>query len=144
MPEQPYDHKTIELKWYQRWKDDKGLYKPLADQSRPKYYVLEMLPALGYLHARGWAYCDFKPDNVMQTEERLELIDLGAVISMDDRTSPIYGTLGYQAPEIAETGPTVATEVYTAGRTLAVLNEMTGAFGVSCTSQGDGSVRISP
>ncbi|MFD6390872.1 tetratricopeptide repeat protein [Nocardia sp. NPDC060259] len=84
-------------------------------------YVLEMLPALGYLHARGWAYCDFKPDNVMQTEERLELIDLGAVISMDDRTSPIYGTLGYQAPEIAETGPTVATEVYTAGRTLAVL-----------------------
>ncbi|MFE3545373.1 tetratricopeptide repeat protein [Nocardia sp. NPDC059177] len=84
-------------------------------------YVLEMLPALGYLHARGWAYCDFKPDNVMQTEERLELIDLGAVIAMDDRTSPIYGTLGYQAPEIAETGPTVATEVYTAGRTLAVL-----------------------
>ncbi|MFD3743393.1 tetratricopeptide repeat protein [Nocardia sp. NPDC058633] len=84
-------------------------------------YVLEMLPALGYLHARGWAYCDFKPDNVMQTEERLELIDLGAVISMDDRTSPIYGTLGYQAPEIADTGPTVATEIYTAGRTLAVL-----------------------
>lgn len=84
-------------------------------------YVLEMLPALGYLHARGWAYCDFKPDNVMQTEERLELIDLGAVIAMDDRTSPIYGTIGYQAPEIAETGPTVATEVYTAGRTLAVL-----------------------
>ncbi|MFE1591529.1 tetratricopeptide repeat protein [Nocardia sp. NPDC058705] len=84
-------------------------------------YVLEMLPALGYLHARGWAYCDFKPDNVMQTEERLELIDLGAVIAMDDRTSPIYGTLGYQAPEIAETGPTVATEIYTAGRTLAVL-----------------------
>ncbi|MFB7874578.1 tetratricopeptide repeat protein [Nocardia sp. NPDC056064] len=84
-------------------------------------YVLEMLPALGYLHARGWAYCDFKPDNVMQTEERLELIDLGAVIAMDDTTSPIYGTLGYQAPEIAETGPTVATEIYTAGRTLAVL-----------------------
>ncbi|MFC6010191.1 serine/threonine-protein kinase [Nocardia lasii] len=84
-------------------------------------YVLEMLPALGYLHARGWAYCDFKPDNVMQTEERLELIDLGAVIAMDDRTSPIYGTLGYQAPEIADTGPTVATEVYTAGRTMAVL-----------------------
>ncbi|GGK35737.1 putative serine/threonine-protein kinase [Nocardia camponoti] len=84
-------------------------------------YVLEMLPALGYLHARGWAYCDFKPDNVMQTEERLELIDLGAVIAMDDDTSPIYGTIGYQAPEIGETGPTVATEVYTVGRTLAVL-----------------------
>ncbi|MGW5572784.1 tetratricopeptide repeat protein [Nocardia thailandica] len=84
-------------------------------------YVLEMLPALGYLHGRGWAYCDFKPDNVMQTEERLELIDLGAVMAMDDTDSVIYGTLGYQAPEIADTGPTVATEIYTVGRTLAVL-----------------------
>ena len=27
---------------------------------------------------------------------------------MDDRRSPIYGTTGYQAPEIARTGPTVA------------------------------------
>ncbi|PXX57408.1 serine/threonine-protein kinase PknG [Nocardia tenerifensis] len=84
-------------------------------------YVLEMLPALGYLHSLGLAYCDFKPDNVMQTDEQLKLIDLGAVIAMDDEDSPIYGTIGYQAPEIAETGPTVATEVYTVGRTLAVL-----------------------
>ncbi|MFI6166595.1 tetratricopeptide repeat protein [Nocardia sp. NPDC051052] len=84
-------------------------------------YVLEMLPALGYLHSLGLAYCDFKPDNVMQTDEQLKLIDLGAVIAMDDQDSPIYGTIGYQAPEIAETGPTVATEVYTVGRTLAVL-----------------------
>ncbi|MFI6868952.1 tetratricopeptide repeat protein [Nocardia sp. NPDC050406] len=84
-------------------------------------YVLEMLPALGYLHAQGWAYCDFKPDNVMQTDEQLKLIDLGAVIDMSDQDSPIYGTVGYQAPEIAATGPTVASEVYTVGRTLAVL-----------------------
>jgi len=84
-------------------------------------YVLEMLPALGYLHSLGLAYCDFKPDNVMQSDEQLKLIDLGAVIAMDDQHSPIYGTTGYQAPEIADTGPTVATEVYTVGRTLAVL-----------------------
>lgn len=84
-------------------------------------YILEMLPALGYLHSLGLAYCDFKPDNVMQTDEQLKLIDLGAVIAMDDQDSPIYGTIGYQAPEISHTGPTVATEVYTVGRTLAVL-----------------------
>ncbi|WP_429455054.1 tetratricopeptide repeat protein [Nocardia sp. GP40] len=84
-------------------------------------YILEMLPALGYLHALGLAYCDFKPDNVMQSDEQLKLIDLGAVIAMDDRDSPLYGTTGYQAPEIAETGPTIASEVYTVGRTLAVL-----------------------
>jgi serine/threonine-protein kinase PknG len=84
-------------------------------------YLVEIIPALGYLHSEGLAYCDFKPDNVMQTDEQLKLIDLGAVIAMDDEESSIYGTLGYQAPEIAETGPTVASDVYTVGRTLAVL-----------------------
>jgi serine/threonine-protein kinase PknG len=57
----------------------------------------------------------------MQTDEQLKLIDLGAVIAMDDQDSAIFGTAGYQAPEIAHTGPTVASDVYTVGRTLAVL-----------------------
>jgi serine/threonine-protein kinase PknG len=77
-------------------------------------YIVEIAPALDYLHTQGLAFCDFKPDNVMQTDEQLKLIDLGAVIAMDDQDSPIYGTVGYQAPEIA-------SDVYTVGRTLAVL-----------------------
>jgi serine/threonine-protein kinase PknG len=84
-------------------------------------YIVEIAPALGYLHTQGFAYCDFKPDNVMQSDEQLKLIDLGAVIAMEDEQSAIYGTVGYQAPEIAHTGPTVASDVYTVGRTLAVL-----------------------
>lgn len=84
-------------------------------------YIVEIAPAIGYLHAQGLVYCDFKPDNVMQTDEQLKLIDLGAVIAMDDYDSPLYGTRGYQAPEIGRTGPTVASDVYTVGRTLAVL-----------------------
>lgn len=84
-------------------------------------YLVEIAPAVAYLHAQGLAYCDFKPDNVMQTDEQLKLIDLGAVIAMDDEESAIFGTAGYQAPEIAQTGPTVASDVYTVGRTLAVL-----------------------
>jgi serine/threonine-protein kinase PknG len=85
------------------------------------YYIVEIIPALAYLHSQGLAYCDFKPDNVMQVDEQLKLIDLGAVIRMDDEESAIYGTMGYQAPEIAETGPTIASDVYTVGRALAVL-----------------------
>jgi serine/threonine-protein kinase PknG len=84
-------------------------------------YVVEIAPAIGYLHTQGLAYCDFKPDNVMQSDEQLKLIDLGAVVAMDDEESSIYGTPGYQAPEIAWTGPTVASDVYTVGRTLAAL-----------------------
>ena len=84
-------------------------------------YIVEIAPALGYLHEEGLAYCDFKPDNVMQSDEQLKLIDLGATVAMDDDDCVIYGTRGYQAPEIALTGPTVASDVYTVGRTLAVL-----------------------
>jgi serine/threonine-protein kinase PknG len=84
-------------------------------------YIVEIAPALGYLHEQGFAYCDFKPDNVMQSDEQLKLIDLGAVVAMDDDDSTIFGTPGYLAPEIVRTGATVATDVYAVGRTLAVL-----------------------
>jgi len=40
---------------------------------------------------------------------------------MDDEESAIYGTVGYQAPEVAEVGPSVASDLYTVARTLAVL-----------------------
>jgi serine/threonine-protein kinase PknG len=84
-------------------------------------YMIEVLPALGYLHSRGLVYCDFKPDNVIQTEEQLKLIDMGGVRRIDDEDSAIYGTVGYQAPEIADEGPSPASDLYTVGRALAVL-----------------------
>ena len=84
-------------------------------------YLLEVLPALAYLHAHGMLYCDFKPDNVIQTEERVKLIDLGGVRRIDDDTSYLYGTVGYQAPEVPEHGPSIASDLYTVARTLAVL-----------------------
>jgi serine/threonine-protein kinase PknG len=85
-------------------------------------YGLEVLPALGYLHDRGLLFCDFKPDNVIHTEEQLKLIDLGAVIRMGDDTAALFGTPGYQAPELARHGPSVSSDLYTVGRTLAVLS----------------------
>jgi serine/threonine-protein kinase PknG len=84
-------------------------------------YGLEILRALGYLHARGLLYCDVKPANVIQTEDRIKIIDLGGVIGVDDTVSPVYGTVGYQAPEVADSGPTVSSDLYALARTLAVL-----------------------
>ena len=83
-------------------------------------YAIEVLPALGYLHDRGLVYCDFKPDNVIQTEEQLKLIDMGGVRGIDG-DGPIYGTVGYQAPEIGADGPSVSSDLFTVARALAVL-----------------------
>ncbi|WP_395105218.1 tetratricopeptide repeat protein [Actinomadura sp. SCN-SB] len=85
-------------------------------------YGLEVLRALGYLHGVGLLYCDFKPDNAIQSEEQLKLIDLGGVRRAFDVNSPIFGTPGYQAPEIADAGPSVSSDLYTVGRALAVLS----------------------
>ncbi|MCB1255173.1 MAG: serine/threonine protein kinase, partial [Austwickia sp.] len=97
-----------------------GRYDPLPVE-QALAYILEILPAFQYLHDQGLLYCDFKPDNLIQTGDEVRLIDLGGVRRIDDLESPIYGTVGYQAPEIAEVGPTIASDIYTIGRTLVVL-----------------------
>ncbi|MFV8381600.1 serine/threonine protein kinase [Corynebacterium hindlerae] len=83
-------------------------------------YILEVLPALEYLHSRGVVYNDLKPDNIIVTEDQVKLIDLGAVSGIG-AFGYIYGTKGYQAPEVASSGPSVASDIYTVGRTLASL-----------------------
>jgi serine/threonine-protein kinase PknG len=95
----------------------RGTVVPLAHALA---YAIEILPALGYLHDRELVYCDFKPDNVIQTEEQLKLIDMGGVRPIDS-DDPIYGTVGYQAPEIESEGPSPSSDLYTIGRSLAVL-----------------------
>ncbi|MCL2090377.1 MAG: serine/threonine-protein kinase PknG [Micrococcales bacterium] len=84
-------------------------------------YVLEILPAVRYLHERGLLYCDFKPANLISEDERVTLIDLGGVRRADDDTSAVFGTVGYQAPEVPTDGPSVASDIFTIGRTLATL-----------------------
>ena len=51
MPETPYTHESIELKWSAAWAEDSSLYKADDDGKKPRYYVLEMLPyPSGVLH----------------------------------------------------------------------------------------------
>jgi serine/threonine-protein kinase PknG len=103
-----------------RMKANGGSYDPLpVDQALA--YILEILPAFQYLHDLGLVYCDFKPDNLIQVGDAVKLIDLGGVRRLDDQDSAIYGTVGYQAPEVAQVGTTIASDIYTIGRTLVVL-----------------------
>lgn len=83
-------------------------------------YMLEILPAVGYLHSVGLVYNDVKPENIMVSSDEVKLIDLGAVSPINGY-GHLYGTPGFQAPEIVESGPQVATDIYSIGRSLAAL-----------------------
>ena len=84
-------------------------------------YMHPVLLAFGYMHAAGLLYNDFKPDNVMLEEGDIKIIDLGGVCCITQADGDIYSTIGYAAPEIGSQGPSVASDVYTIGRTTAVL-----------------------
>jgi serine/threonine-protein kinase PknG len=104
----------------ERMRANGGRYDPVpVDQAIA--YLVEILPAFQFLHDTGLVYCDFKPDNMIQTGDNVKLIDLGGVRRVDDPEGAIYGTVGFQAPEVAEVGPSVASDIYTIGRTLLVL-----------------------
>src|SRR6201986_4976063 len=50
MPEKQYDHNQIELKWSERWANA-VLFQAEENSTKPKFYVLEMLPyPSGTLH----------------------------------------------------------------------------------------------
>ena len=84
-------------------------------------FIVEILPAFQYLHDLGLVFCDFKPDNIIQVGDAVRLIDLGGVRRLDDQASAIYGTVGYQAPEVPTVGASIASDIFTIGRTLLVL-----------------------
>lgn len=84
-------------------------------------YGLEILRAFAYLHGTGLLYCDLKPSNVLQVHDQVKLIDLGGVRRQGDMKSPMIQTAGFAAPELDVRGPTVASDIYTVGRTLGAL-----------------------
>jgi serine/threonine-protein kinase PknG len=98
---------------------NKGVYDPLP-VDHALAYMLEAIPALDYLHDRGLLYCDFKPDNLLHLQDSVKLIDLGSVRPIDDDESTIFGTTGYQAPEVPTQGCSIASDIYTVGRTLLI------------------------
>ncbi|MFF3754176.1 tetratricopeptide repeat protein [Streptomyces sp. NPDC002018] len=61
-------------------------------------YGCRILDALEYLHGRGLLYCDMKPANVMHYDNRVKVIDLGAVRRIDDHESPTVYSAKYLPP----------------------------------------------
>ena len=85
----------------------------------------KVLQIYSYLHSRRPAvyYGDLKPDNLMLTEEgNLYLVDFGsAVFGYERAYYHCAGTEGYASPEQYRGQICAASDIYTLGKTLAVL-----------------------
>jgi serine/threonine-protein kinase len=56
--------------------------------------------ALGYIHRKGFVFCDVKPSNIISRRKKYTLIDFGLVRPVG---MPITGgTIGYMAPEVLQ------------------------------------------
>jgi len=91
-------------------------------------YILNILPAFGYLDSRGLIYMDMKLENVMVVDDGQgntveKLIDLGAVRRVDDKGGDLFATAGYSAPEVNANppSPSPVSDLFSVARALALL-----------------------
>jgi serine/threonine protein kinase len=85
--------------------------------------VVQAAGVLAGLHRQGLLHTDVTPANLRRGPDGVTVMDLGSLRRLDDRTTDVWGTTGFLAPEICPggAGPSVASEVYGLARTVAVL-----------------------
>jgi eukaryotic-like serine/threonine-protein kinase len=108
--------------------------EPLGDADEPGgrprppaeavHITIEVLRALGALHARGWRHNDLHPGNILVDGQRVHLIDLGSATRVGDHFK--VTSTAYYAPEARRGEPgsvagSVSADLYGAGAILAFL-----------------------
>ncbi|MFP5503257.1 MAG: protein kinase domain-containing protein, partial [Candidatus Sericytochromatia bacterium] len=80
--------------------------------------LIQLLQALGFIHARGYVHRDIKAANIRVTEDgTLKLMDFGLMEPIGQRsTRTITGTPGYMPPEVVTGGAICpASDLYSVG-----------------------------
>ena len=76
---------------------------PRFSNDRAKFYVIELVLALEFLHKNNMLYRDLKPENILiGADGHIKLTDFGLskILSNVDKAFTICGTVQYLAPEI--------------------------------------------
>lgn len=74
--------------------------------------LLEASAGLAHVHALGFVHGDIKPTNILIKHGKAKLADFGHAARHATFTLAGGGTAGYVAPELAEYGPGLATDVF--------------------------------
>lgn len=94
------------------------------------YYFKQMVEAMDYMHQKGFAHRDMKPENCMLDREyNLKIADFGFATA-DDLSKTKKGTNAYMAPEIRTGDPYDArmADIFTMGIILFIMRAGHPAF----------------
>ena len=79
---------------------EKGKFK----RERAKFYIIEILLAIEYLHKHNMIYRDLKPENILMDKDgHIKITDFGLSKILDDMNEKVFtlcGTPQYIAPEV--------------------------------------------
>jgi len=74
------------------------------DRERAKFYIIELLLALEYLHQNNMIYRDLKPENILMDKDgHIKIADFGLskeLNDINDTANTLCGTPQYLAPEV--------------------------------------------